>query len=562
MPNIKKNKEEQINNIVSVIKLVSLLFCGIILFKYILDNESKTDIIEYATITSTGIAMCVILLIYCMWTFWTVKGQKVEGIKGKQAIENIIFIGIFLFMILLSGGYTSHYKFLFLFLVIANTIQSGLKHGMIIACISSICILLIDLIGYCGGTVNTYFEDDLALAGVFILTAWPLGYYVQVEQEYIEQLTKLANCDGLTGVYNHRFFHNKVAETMEIARENNEPLSILFMEIDDFKYYNDLNGHQKGDEVLKIIGKLLKEVVGDNGIVTRYGGEEFAVILPNVDGNSMEIAEDIRKSVEETYIIGQENQPTGNITISVGIATYPENAASHIELIKSADDALYREKFFNKNRVKVYSSILDDLKKDLDEEQGDIITSIKTLISVINAKDKYTYGHSERVVIYSKIFAGKVEMNEEDTKQLIYSAYMHDIGKINIPEDILNKGEELTREEYEIVKKHPRQGVEIIQTINPLSEMSAIVMSHHERYDGKGYPEGLRGEEIPRLARVLNVIDSFDAMTSNRSYNKKKNYKEAFQELRQESGTQFDPEIVEQFIAIVIENKEELKDIS
>lgn len=562
MQNIEDNKTEQINNIVSIVKLSALLFCGIICFKHIFGNEEQMDVMQQGALGFTMVATLILIGIYYMWIFWTVKTAQSAGIKYKQVIENIIFIVIFLIMVIISGAHTSNYKFLFLFLVTANTIQSGLKHGMAIACVSSVGILMIDLICYPNVVINRYFEDDLILAGIFILTAWPLGYYVKVEQEHIQRLTQMANCDGLTGVYNHRFFHDKVAEKMVIARENHKPLSILFMDIDNFKYYNDLNGHQKGDEVLRIIGKLLGEIIGERGIVARYGGEEFAVILPDINENVMEMAEHIRKSVEETYIIGQENQPTGNLTISIGIASYPENATNDIELIKSADDALYRAKFFNKNRVEVYSSILDNLKKELSEEQGDRITSIKTLISVINAKDKYTYGHSERVVLYSKIFARKVEMNEEDTKQLIYGAYMHDIGKINIPEDILNKNGKLTYEEYEIVKKHPRQGVEIIRTIDPLGEVCAMIMSHHERYDGKGYPEGLSGDAIPRLARVLNVIDSFDAMTSNRPYNKKKDYKEAFQELREESGTQFDPEIVEQFIASVIENKEELKDIS
>ena len=320
-------------------------------------------------------------------------------------------------------------------------------------------------------------------------------------------------------------------------------------------------GHQKGDEALKKIGKLLKNIARENDLVARYGGEEFAIILPNTsEEEATKIAERIRNKVEKTYFEGQENQPNANFTVSVGIAAFPDKAKSELELVKCADDALYRAKFFHKNRVETYVSVLDELKRDLNEEENTLVTSIKTLISIINAKDKYTYSHVERVVIYSRLMAKKLELSEDEKKQLIYGAYMHDIGKINIPNEILTKKMRLTKEEWEILKQHPKDGVEIIKSVNSLKNVVPLILYHHERYDGFGYPVGLKEKEIPYLARVLTVIDSFDAMTSSRPYNKRKTYDEGLIELERCSGTQFDPEIVRIFSEVVKENINEIQD--
>ncbi|EQB88602.1 hypothetical protein M918_23995 [Clostridium sp. BL8] len=346
---------------------------------------------------------------------------------------------------------------------------------------------------------------------------------------------------------------------MILSEKENQPISMIIMDIDYFKYYNDLYGHQKGDEALKRIGTLLKEIAREKDVVARYGGEEFSIILPNTDeAEVIRIGEHIRKKIETTYFEGEENLPNGKLTVSVGISVFPDKAKSDVELIKSADDALYRAKFFNKNRVEIYTSILDELKQDIEEKHIDLVTSIKTLISVINAKDKYTYGHVERVVVYSRLLAEKLNLNEDDKKALIYGAYMHDIGKINISEDILNKKMPLNNEEWNILKQHSSNGVQIIRPVESLKYLSPLILHHHERYDGKGYPHNLKGEEIPYLARILTVVDSFDAMTSNRPYNKRKTYEEGIEELKKCSGTQFDPVIVQEFSKVILENKDSL----
>ena len=564
MNQFEDNKRNQISDIVSVVKVCSFLFISIIFFKYIYADNRLEKYIQYqhSILLFFGIIILALLTIYIIWKFSTVKKIDVKYGKYIQYIEDGLFILLFSLVILETGAYSSQYKFLFLFIIITATIQEGMERGMLIAAISSVIILGMDLIMVINIVINPYFEDDLILCGVFVLTAWPLGYYAKIERDYIKELENMVHKDGLTGVYNHRFFCDALKQQVLNSEKQQQPISMLFIDIDYFKEYNDLYGHQKGDEALRVIGDLLNSSIKQGEIVARYGGEEFAMLLPNTDEKeAIRIAEQIRMTIEKTYFTGQENQPNGNLTVSLGISTYPNKAKNDLELIKSADDALYRAKFFNRNRVEIYTSILDDLKKEIDEKDVALITSIKTLISVINAKDRYTYAHTEKVVIYSRLLAERLKLTEKDKKTLIYGAYMHDIGKINISKDILNKKMPLTGEEWRGLKEHSAEGVEIIRPVNSLQHIIPLIAHHHERYDGNGYPDGLKGEGIPFLARVLTVVDSFDAMTSNRPYNKRKSYEEGIEELRRCSGTQFDPSIAETFIEAIIDSKDNLDNL-
>lgn len=558
---VNDNKKKKVDEILSIVKISSLLFSAIAFLQYTFNLIKHTDnfLADYS-ILSILISIFLLSTIYMLWSLASLSKYK-DYLNEIQWIEIILFMIIFVIAILVSGANSSNNKFLFLFIIITSTIQGGMHRGCIVAVLSSAIILVMDLIFVGNNGVNMYFQNDLILAGVFILTAWTLGFYVRTENDHIKKLQKLVNEDGLTGVYNHRYFYDKLREKMHISEVENKQLSLIFMDIDYFKHYNDLYGHQRGDEALRRIGAILKSVAREQDLVARYGGEEFAIILPNTsESEATKIAETIRNKIEKTYFEGQENQPNSNLTVSVGIAVFPDKAENELDLVKYADDALYRAKFFHKNRVETYISVLDELKKDLNEEENALVTSIKTLIGIINAKDKYTYSHVERVVVYSRLMAKKLGLSEEEKKQLIYGAYMHDIGKINIPNEILTKKMKLTKDEWEILKQHPRDGVEIIKSVNSLKKVAPLILYHHERYDGCGYPEELKGENIPYLARVLTVIDSFDAMTSSRPYNKRKTYEEGLEELNRCSGTQFDPKIVEIFTEVVRENINEIQD--
>ncbi|MEG0387030.1 MAG: diguanylate cyclase [Niameybacter sp.] len=541
-------KKYRIKQLLSIVKLACLLFPTVITFQ----NLTTFDYSQGYLLPYSFFITLILGLLYFFWAFTTKRTLQSHYLNTLALMEHFL-LGFFVFMlILLSGDVNSPNKFMFIFIIITATIQLGHKKGFYVASISSFAILSMDLYVARGMTINPYFENDLTLTGVFMLTAWILGTYVEAERDHITMLEKMVNYDGLTQVYNHRFFYEQLEKEFDVARLTKKPLTVLFIDIDYFKCYNDLNGHLDGDQVLAQMGQLLQSTLDTQGTVARYGGEEFAVLLPSYDHEEgTKMAERIRHTVEITPFKNEDNQPSGILTVSVGIATYPKQAKDSIELIKCADDALYRAKFFDKNRVETYSSILDELEKNIPKKDLDILTSMKTLVNMINIKDRYTYGHVERVVLYSRRLAHSLDLNENDAKTLVCGAYMHDVGKIDIDESILIKKMPLTHDEWLELKQHPIKGEEAIQYVDCLQSARPLVRHHHERYDGKGYPDGLHGEDIPYLARVLTIVDSFDAMTSNRVYNTRKSYKEAIEELKNCKGTQFDPAITDCFIAMI-----------
>lgn len=547
-----KDKNYRLNEILSMINMTSLLFSIIALIRCIFNYEEN----NFNRNIDFTLAVLILLLIFFYGVHSIFISRRfILNERFRIISEMVILMSIFSLIVIISGGNKSDYKTLFLFVIISATIQGEMKSGLLISLISSGFILIVDLIFGQGYTVNTAFESDIILSGIFIFSSWTLGYYVNMEKLHILKLEDLINKDGLTELYNHRYFYDKLRGALKVSKLKSQKLSLMFLDIDDFKYYNDLNGHQNGDYALKTLANVLKSSVREDDVVVRYGGEEFAVIMQNTsEEEALILAEKVRVAVENTKFYGEENQPKGNVTISIGVSEFPSKAKDDIELIKSADDALYRAKFLHKNRVETYVSILDDIKHKVDAQDKELITSIKTLISVINAKDKYTYGHVERVVMYSRLIAEKLQLTNEEKETLIYGAYIHDIGKINVSKETLIKKMPLNNSEWMELKEHPICGYEIIKNVDALKHVGPLILHHHERYDGLGYPYKLSGKDIPYLARVLTVIDSFDAMTSNRPYNKCKSYEEGKEELLRCSGTQFDPEIVKAFIDVVDES--------
>lgn len=555
MQNLDSNRQEKINQILATIKLFSLLIFSIIIYtEYLKYNQVNPESYDIAFgIIPITIFIIIFGLAYKLWLvfFKPVSEHDQKKQKIHKLIEVIIFIILFSGLIIYNP-YIFEYRLLFLFIITTSAIEFGLNYGFIISLISSVSVLIIDLISRSDVQVKEHFQNDLILVGLFLLIAWLIGYYEEIEREHREKITLLAIKDGLTDLYNHRFFYESLKQLIEY---NTTSLSLLFIDIDNFKQYNDAYGHQAGDEVLKKISKILKQSTRPNDIVARYGGEEFTVILPDTDEEgALAIAENMRQAVAKTKFEGEKSQPNGRITISIGVSCYPDKGKDAKELINSADDALYRAKFFNKNRVEIYNSILEELKNDVNDEDVNLISSIKKLISAINVKDKYTYGHTERVVFFSKLLAEQLGLSEKEKNILKYGAYLHDIGKINIAKEILNKKTPLTGVEWNILQQHPVNGADLIRTVSSLKSVIPVILHHHERYDGTGYPDNLKGEEIPYLSRILTVADCFDAMTSSRPYQSAQSYSEAIYELNELSGKQFDPELVREFTMVVKSN--------
>ena len=554
--------------------LVGLKFFYIIL--------ATLNIISYYNITLTldsilfvVIFMCCIIpfIVFCSrMAYYEYKNSFFNMPKFYKIIETALLLGLFIVLMKKTGGSKSSFKYIGSVIVLIVSIQYKRKISFAITigvCAIILSFNLIDIsfndlvINY--SQIATHFEGDIILISSLLITSFILSLYMNVEKVYNLKLKELAIKDGLTNLFNHRSFQGILESYIDKANKENKEVSLLFMDIDNFKNYNDVNGHQKGDLLLMKIGEILKKTVGDLGMVARYGGEEFAVILYNQDEKeALNLGEIIRQNIQDSYFDGQEHQPNKYITVSIGVSTYPRVAKDKEELIELADNALYRAKSFNKNRVERYYNILDEIDFNIDKKS---LESIASMLNSINMKDKYTYGHSERVVIYAKKFATYLQLKEKDKKDLLLGAYLHDIGKLEISKELLTKRDKLSDSEFNILRQHPTLGVDLVSDIKEFGDVIPIIKHHHEKFDGTGYPSKLKGDEIPYLARVLTIIDSFDAMTSKRPYNSSKSYSEAIEEIERCSGSHFDKDLAYKFIDMLQNDmlrkniNKELKDI-
>lgn len=537
------NRQSQYNVMFFTLKILSLFFYAVPMFQYFFKDTSKNSL-SNVNLMAIILSLVIFLIISFMWI---VMDNNRKKIGFAIVIEITIFFIICIAAIVLSGMYTSYYKFLFMFIIISYTIELGMKTGIIIGSTASLFLLTIDLLMFKESGVNVYFQTDIALCSMFVVIAWILGSYVKIANEHIVQLTDIANLDGLTNIYNHRYFQDCLRQKCDESITKKESLSLLMIDIDYFKIYNDIYGHQKGDTVLRQLAEILKMHTSSTDTICRYGGEEFVIILSNTSKDeAIEIGETIRKSVDEFQFEGQEMLSNGSLTVSVGVAAFCGENDSALNLINRADSALYRAKFFRRNRVEQYVSVFDT-SSDLDLS----LTSLKSLINVIHSRDSYTYNHVERVVWYCQMYADYVKLSETEKTSLVYGAYLHDLGKINVSKDILISSGKLTDEQWDEMKRHSTDSAEMIKRIDGLENIVDIVLHHHERYDGTGYPSGLKSNEINPLAKILTVADSFDAMTSSRPYQRTLSNEEAFNEIRRCKGLHFDPEIAENFIEAI-----------
>lgn len=537
--------------------LVGLKFLYIILASF--------NIISYYNVTlNKGNIVFVIIIACCIVPFMVFCSKMIYGDMEKSffnmpiiynIMEMIVILGLFIILMSNTGGSNSSFKYIGSIIVLIVSIQYKREVSFWINIVVCLIILGFNLVefDYLSLSKNfdiiRNFEGDIILVSSLMITSFILSLYINIENDYNLKLKELAVKDGLTGLFNHRSFQDILGSYIRNSKKENKEVSLLFMDIDNFKNYNDVNGHQRGDWLLTRLGEVLRNTVGDLGIVTRYGGEEFAVILYNQSEDiALNLGELIRQNIQNTYFIGQEHQPNKHITLSIGVSTYPKVAKTKKELIELADNALYRAKSFDKNRVERYYNILDEIDPSIDKKS---LESVANMLNNINMKDKYTYGHSERVVIYAKKFATYLQMKDKDKKELLLGAYLHDIGKLEISKELLTKREKLSESEFNILRQHPTLGSDLVSSIKEFADVIPLIKYHHEKYDGTGYPSKLKGDDIPYLARILTIIDSFDAMTSKRPYNIRKDYKQAIGELEKCSGSHFDPELVYKFIEML-----------
>ena len=339
-------------------------------------------------------------------------------------------------------------------------------------------------------------------------------------KKYQDKLEYLSYTDILTGAKNRTYFEEVEKRYSE---EGKLPLGVIMGDANGLKLVNDTFGHRQGDKLLTDITEVLKNVSKNVGEVFRIGGDEFVILVPEA---SLKQCEELILEIEEKC--NQYKNDLFNISISLGAAVKYDAKKDIYEVIKEAEDKVYRNKLLQKSSIK-----------------GSILTSLKIGLGVNSGE---TEQHNERVVIRAIKVGEKLGLSMSELDELKIAAGLHDIGKIGISDDILSKSTSLTDQEYEIIKTHTEKGYRIIKASSELKSVAKSVLYHHERWDGNGYPMGLKGEEIPLLARIISVCDTFDVMISGRVYKSAMSKKSALEELKRCAGTQFDPKVVDIFI--------------
>jgi diguanylate cyclase (GGDEF)-like protein/putative nucleotidyltransferase with HDIG domain len=386
-----------------------------------------------------------------------------------------------------------------------------------------------------------------------------------------KELIELSITDGLTGLYNHRFIQERFEFEFKRIKRYGGFLSCMMIDIDHFKSINDTYGHQFGDYVLREIGGIIRHKSREVDICARYGGEEFMVITNVILEYAMKFATKLHAAVD-THQFRCEDKVV-HITVSIGLAEYTDDLKTRHELIERADEALYQAKEDGRNLIRIWKENLgkselaidhfsvQELKTKLlslsQQMRASYMEYTNALVTAIDAKDPFTKKHSQNVTNYSVAIAKALGLPEKEVEIIKYASLLHDIGKIAVSQEILVKTTPLTKDEYMILQKHPVVGVNILKDIKFLEKEIPIILHHHERFDGKGYPQGLMGREIPLGARIVAVADAYDAMTSGRGYKGKLTMAAAIEELKSGSGSQFSPDIVTAFIAI-LEKKDEV----
>lgn len=368
----------------------------------------------------------------------------------------------------------------------------------------------------------------IAVTNIILTKVRDLNYLTQIKEleDSKEKIEYAYNHDLYTGLYNRNYLMNNMNNLFTISRL---PISIAVINANGLKLINDFYGNKVGDAVIAGMGKIIRQRLDDTYTVIHLNSDEYMILLYNTEENAaMEIMEDIRKAINITSISGIQ------VSAEYGIAVMSDINITLDSCITLAKNVLYQKKLMSKNSVK--SRLIESLKQSLSES------------------DFETEEHAERTKDMAVRLAKRLGLSDDEQSKISLLAILHDIGKMSIPREILLKPGKLTDEEWEIMKTHTNKGYEIANQSLELKPIADYILHHHEKWDGTGYPEGLKEDNIPLLSRIITVVDSHDVMTHNRPYHKAMSNSEAKEELIRCSGTQFDPNIVNVFISMLDEN--------
>jgi diguanylate cyclase (GGDEF)-like protein/putative nucleotidyltransferase with HDIG domain len=372
-------------------------------------------------------------------------------------------------------------------------------------------------------------------------------------RESYEELSRLANTDGLTDLGNHRYVQEALARELERAKQNRHSVAVIMMDIDSFKLFNDTHGHAAGDKVLKLVADVIRSLTHKDDVIGRFGGDKFMIIAPRLNRRrGKAIAERIRRRLSEQGVHMDSGQRLP-LRLSMGIAVCPDDSTNKEELLAYVDVSLFESKRAGGNTITLANRQPGELAAYQDTTMG----VLDGLVRAVDQKDRYTKSHSEENAEYAMLLGRALGLSETTQSALRIAGLLHDIGKIGIPDHILKKPGPLTPEEREIVQRHVVLSNLIIKGIPYAEDVGDAVANHHERWDGGGYPRGLKGEEIPLLGRIMAVVDAYSAITSDRPFRKGQSHRVAVAELRRNAGTQFDPDLAERFIEVMESRRKE-----
>jgi diguanylate cyclase (GGDEF)-like protein len=387
-----------------------------------------------------------------------------------------------------------------------------------------------------------------------------------------KKLSKLALKDPHTGVYNRHYLKETLEKELSLAKRHAQSLSVIMMDIDYFKAVNDVYGHTFGDLVLKQFTQTLRKAIRRYDTIFRFGGEEFLIISPRTDrATSLILAKRLLKIIN-AHSFGNKAQVI-KLKLSISVASYPEDGLviRAFDLVYLADQILNKVKEYGGN--KVYSSedlekmeenlpsgsetgaVMELLKKKVDRlsqrANQSLIEAIFALAKTIGVKEWYSDTFTKRTMHYAVEIAETLKLPKNEIEHIRKAAILHDLGKVGINEKILLKRSKLTTREFETMKKHPQLSTDIIRPLYFLRGTIPLILYHHERWDGKGYPQGLKGNEIPIGARIIAIVDAYRSLTSNRPYRKAYSKSSVMKILKRESGTKFDPQVTAAFLKIL-----------
>jgi diguanylate cyclase (GGDEF)-like protein len=378
------------------------------------------------------------------------------------------------------------------------------------------------------------------LAGIFLYLIFRSAQGRIIRQT--AQIVEASRRDSLTGVLNHGALVGELALTIESVRAESIAIGVALIDVDNFKLLNETHGHEAGDMVLKLLAHHLGDRLPTGVTYGRYGPDEFLAIAPGTSGPDLvPVIEEVRRQLvgESLGFPETERLP---VSVSVGVATFPEDATSVTGLLSSVAVVLAEAKASGGDSIRVAGRTPEQTpeSRSFDTLQG--------LVLAVDTKDRYTKRHSEDVARYATFLAQRLGLDEDFIRTINHAGLLHDVGKIGIPDAILRKPGRLTSDENEIVKQHVALGDSIVQNVANTDTIRAGIRHHHERWDGRGYLQALSGHDIPLIARILAVGDAFSAMTTTRPYRKALPLEEALSRLGDASGTQLDEHLVSVFI--------------